>query len=1015
MTRDNKNYRLIVSMLIVLFVAAMVMIFSANFAQGQDNPDFSQSDFSGGVNTNTNPLLLKPNELVQAHNWLLDAEFGSLVLRNGDLARTDTLDKTIPSPVSWNCIIDTIQTLGQQDAVYFTCDSTLPPQDRFWDGLDADSLDRDATPPPAWTGKDFTIANSFFNQFTSSPSDSSGLLVSFNSDVDLVKGDSLQVTMSTLAFTQAFDTGGVTGVYAFYSKPTTKMLLYVIPGFGSQNQWSSLYASESQNYNPIRFLSDFIYKGETPLWETWNGFAYVALPRQRPMVTNGRRTSHLIPRAPGQLEIVPIVDSHSISGIDGVVQYGLFLNRLDTAGTKIMDRVGYLSHEVPLFNEHALLYAFPRPVADSANNRVRSDTIQMYITRTRGNPKFVGPLIDSLFLIDSIFSNDVSILDTLTFRDTIPNDSLGISPWVFIGTRTIEPRAGIIPYDTGFVDSITDILDITLPIPRGAGYTALGAPVFIAHNMTTTDDADWWPVVADTAGAGNQFHVGWEYGVTKFDTTFPLPLMSAMSPSLTVSTSKPAEYGGQDSTIGIDIGIAPLTAFDTNQVRVMWRRQIKFEPNADSFKVLTDTFFINDEGRQVPLTNDIRFRSRKSDPPRIIFKERILFTDTILTKSAYRPVGVLLNGAETLFNDSVTWTDWISGGRTDQSVKIDPRFNPTDNRMDIVKGFFAFKDNLFAWTDDRLFRSTLDTPVFKPFQDVKFDPERGDVIVQVAQIGPNLVVFFSDGLIELFDPVGTLPTKGSPVSGFGCVAPQSLINYGGTVYFLAKDGIRTISSHPVKNFGVANKIISTKINNLIVDGRSDSLKSTMAAGIGTDGKTIVFAYPSIDTMFIYYPELDAWTTRDGSFFQATNYDTTSIEGLLRSSKMVYAKSGDERVFEMYASPTYLDSGINEFAFSGVFETRPFFADHNLWQVAQVGLLGNASKNRTVDILDDTGLSVSSATFLAADPVYTIRGFAPHEGSYLSLKYSTNITAITEPDTLRRIDIWGRPIGRSVVK
>lgn len=1007
--------------IIVGAIALFYIVFFASKAKAQgQEPSISIRDFSGGLNTKSNPFSLRNNEFVQLHNYLLNAEFGSLVLRAGDLARTDSLTRpTTAAGAEWDCLITSKDTRSTHIEIGITCDTTLPLADDFWTGQNADSL-KLAETPPFWTGLDFLITNSIMGVSSDSFATLSGAL----GDVDLVPGDSLRITMDSTSLVDAIDTGGITGLYAFYSKPTTKLLMGVIPGFGSQNQWSALYASESNKYNLTKKLADFIYKGETPLWETWNGYTYIALPRQRPMISNGTKTTMLIPRAPGQLEIVPAIprDTGIVYSIDGSPKYALFRMHADTGvgDRAAMHEIGYVSHAVPLFNEWALLYGFPHSASDSANTAVRSDTVLLLLTRTRGDPNGTPLSVDSFFVIDTIIG-DPAILDTLKIIDSIPNDSLGSTTYPLVGTdggithtrpaelhiRTDRTPRGL--YDSSYVDSATDIVNVTAPFDRHRTFTAPGAPALISMDSAAAT-LDWWPAVTDTI-AINRFHVGWEYGVTKFDTLLELPLMSDMSPTLVISTGASTVQGGSDNTTAITINVPPLTNFDTSEARVIWRRQIVNAPNEDSTVVINDTVvvnFIGVDGRTYQKTE---------------FRRRILYADERIIRLAFRPVGVMLGKDDTLFIDSVDYALWINGGKTNASVNIDPRFNPTDNRMDIVKGFFGFKDNLFAWTDNRLFRSKLDTPVFVPFNDVLFDPENGDVLTQVGQVGPNIIAFWSNGLTELYDPTADLPQKGSPVEGFGCFAPQSLVDWGGSLYFGALDGIRTISSHPVKTFGVPNTVISRTINNQIIDGRSDSLKQTLAAVVGPDGQTIRFCYPSIDTTWIWHPPisggnpLGSWSTRDFSFFQATHYDTNSIEGLQRSGNTIYAKTSDERIFDMEVNTaTYFDSGLAIAGqhVLGQMQTRPLFDDHNTWQIHRLGLLkSGGGRAVSITILNDSLSSAAVESFQATDPRYSVHAIPLHQGTFLSLRYATQI-GIT-PDTLRKIDIWGRFIGSPWVR
>lgn len=997
--RREERFRSVMRILFVIFgaVALFYIVFLAATVESLEKPDVTFKDFSGGINTKDNPFSLKPNEYLQMHNYVLDAEYVSAALRPGDVNKTDSIAITIAADSILLCSVITAYAWFPVEpeagsVLVVLCDKPVPEIDNFLLGIGADSSDGAAP-----LGEAFTIKNSFQDINDNS------LTMRIVKDAGvspLTTADSISVTISQAEYAATLDTGGITGLYAFYSKPTTKLLMYVVPGFGAKNQWSSLYSSKASQYEPSILLSDFIYKGETPLWETWNNWVYIALPRQRPMISNGTRTAMMVPRAPGQLEIVPAQPDTPTGAwtIDGAPRYGLFRRHADTGAGEgnRMTKVGKISHAVPLYNEWGLIYGFPREASDANNNAVRSDSVLLDLVRTRGDPNSPPKEFDSLFLIATITSGDPSILDTLKIIDSVPNDSLGTSTYPFVGT------GGVIPYDTGYVNTQTDVRDTTGSATINQLFTAPGSPTLIAQKQGDTTN-DFWPLAAKI-DSSNREHIGWEYGITRFDTTIDLPLMSDMSPTLVISTAPPVNLGGKDSTTAIWLGIPRRTALDSGMATVVWRRQIKYAPNIDSFTVTTDTFYVwefpgGGEFRSSESQNILR-----SDPLLDIITT-VTYSDSLITKSAFFPVGVILTN-DTIFYDSLSWSDMMAGGRTNKDVAIDPRWNPLDNRMAIVKGFFGFKDHLFAWTDNAIFRSTLDTPVFKLFSDISFDPENGDVITQVTHIGPNIVVFWSNGLTELYDPSGQLPTKGSPVSGLGCIAPQSLINHGGIIYFMSKDGIRAMASHQVKNYGVTNPLISRKINDQIVDGKTDSLKSTMVAGIGTGGKTIVFTYPSISKMYQYYPELDSWTTRDGSFFQATNYDTTQIEGLLHSSTMLYARTGDQRVFD-YQTKTLLlyDSGLTSAAYTGVIETRPVSFTPNVHEVKLIGVLKahSGGDQGTFTIKNDSGTTLVTEAFPGNDPVYSVHGVKYNEASIFTFQWATSIG--TAPDTIRQWDFW----------
>ena len=1017
----QERFMTLMRALFIIFglLALYFVVFLAASVEGDPQPDVKFEDFSGGINTKDNPFSIPFNEYLQLHEYILDGEYGSAVLRKGDVNRIDSLATSLGSDTVWSCaIVDTFNAVAWEpnQFIYYTvtCDNPVPIQDGLLEGIDADSLDRTAgaSPPPAWTGKDFTIVNNFQwnNEVTTRM-----VLVADTLDSELGIGDSLQVTMTTAQWSGALDTGGITGVYSLYTKPVNKQLLYIVPGFGNLDRWSSLYASESYQYSPNNFLADYIYRGETPLWATWRGWAYIALPRQRPMITNGAKATMMIPRAPGQVEILPVASESDTAAsdtawtIDGTPRY-VIVNRLaDITGDAtenslgLCKQLGYISHPIPLFDELALLYSFPRQAHDSiAASYITSDSVLLYILRTRGHASRPHPEFDTLFIVDSLISDSPTFfLDTATFLDSIPNESLGTSNWI-----AATDSAGfvlLLPVDTGRFNTQTDIRDTTSP-DRNPQWTAPGAPTFINQYQGDTTN-DFWPRNAKT-DSSNRFHIGWQYGLSQYDSTIENAQMSAMSPLLTVSTSSPLGLGGIDSTIAFDIGIPKSTAHDKDLVKVLWRRQIKYEPNLDSFVVVDDTVMITGGFGAFAITADREFNPGVGD----FIRKTNLYLDSNITFSAFFPVGVIIGNTDSIFEDSVSWGDLMSGGRTQAGVDFDRRFNPINTNIAIVKGFFPFKSHLFAYTDQSFYRSNVDTATYELFSAVSFDPGTGDVITGIANIGPNLVVFWSNGLTELYDPSGAIPTKGAPMTGVGLIAPQSLINYGGTIYFMARDGIRALSAHQVKNYGVTNPLISRKINDQIVDGKSDSLKSTMVSAIGTGGKTIVFCYPSISKMYVYYPELDSWTTRSGSFFQATHYDTSRIEGLQLSSTMLYARSGDQRVFDFQTSALLFDSGTTNAAYTGIIETRPFKnEDINVYEVDKVGKLAGNTNTRTgtFTVKNDSGTTEVTESFPATDPMYSVHGIKYNESNFFTLQWATGLA--TTADTVRAFHIWTKYI------
>lgn len=1070
--------RRVLSILFLILAAVTVA-----FAQGKP-PNIIMRDFSGGINSKWSPFLIADNEMLACNNYMLNLEVGALVLRQGDIKRTDSLDVIVTN------VTPGIPALNQTGVITSVDSSIGGGNDlRIYDLVVDDTNAVQAT--GFWDGETAFLL----------PDSTTTALIDFYAKIgattyrlgivstSLKFTDDDAVTMGLAGTAGSADTlevgsGGITGLYALYQKPRTKNLLAVLPGFGTNRErWSRLQSSLTNKYQPEVFLADFIGKGATPIWETWQGLAYVAIDGQRPIVTNVTNTSRLVPLAPGQSEIVPSdpgLDSvYWGKAFDGVADtfmqrdttaFGLvggsssccdsvignvydqngtyfyttysrpfFSGAVNVSPDSIVDslynRSGYVSHKVSLFNKNAVLVNATAQVNDSVSTD-KADSVIIVFARTRGYLNDIKPDVDSFFWIHYLVTNDLNVLDTFKLIDSIPDDSLGNRNFPFLGA----PR-GILQIDTSFVDSVYDLNNIATSQDRHLSYTAPGMPKFVGRTVADPG-SNWWPLHPDTI-TENREHRGWSYMYTVVDTIL-LGLFSDSSANLVISTGFSAALGGTDSTSSITINVPSLPLRETNKVRVVWRAEWKFQAAPDSFIFITDTIFVKANyrltgfqisGTPVPTSSipqgsefvsSFWLPQNRGDRNLAVVIRTPSAGDSNLVQTGFFPVGIIRDPTEVQFIDSLSWKSWLGGGKRDNSIRVDDRWIPTDNRMDIVKGFHAFKDNMFAWTDSRLFRSDLGDPRFKPYNDILFDPENGDVITQVTDIGPNLLVFWSSGLVELFDPVATLPTKGAPLEGIGCVAPNSLVNFGGTVFFRAKDGIRTISSSPLKNFGVANTVISAKINDRIVDGISDSIATTMVVAVDELNGVIIWCYPSIDTMFVYYPALarngvGPWTTRSGSFFQATHYDTTTVAQIIKSSSLLYSKTNDQRVFEMFGSDNAFDSGVGG-SYAGRVLTRPLFADYQSWEITKLAFRNTIStRDASVFIFNDSLfnpigvpilLTLSEATF----QMIHIRPMKASSYWTLDFRGGVDIGASdTDIDTIREISVWGTPVGEVFTK
>lgn len=1023
---------------IVLFLAVLFIVtleFQCNPANAQDKPSVSLRDFSGGLNTNTNPFLLKENEFLQLHNFDITDEFGSISLRRGFKAVTDSF----PRPTGADSINITLYVINRVPGPlpplwplgeeFLVC--SLQSVDYalnvggLWDNI---SITKKGSSPDTTT----VIAN-FNPTFTDEGSAKfTGITVYDSSKFDV--GDSLYAAQDTAL---ANDTGKVTGLYSYLDRSGRKFLAVITPGFAADGKWSALMLSQQGEYQPSVRLWPYIYKDETPIWETWKNHMFVALPRQRPLVFDGQRTVPLIPRAPGQLEIFPLATS---GNIDGIVRYTL-LEKMpnDTViyvGDTVLSvgpdsgtasRIGYVSHEIEFDNENALLFGFPRSAPDSFQVG-REDSALFYLCRTRGRPFSGEQPFDSFFVIDSFKIGDLSVLDTLTFIDTVPDDILGkIEEFPFIGA----PR-GIIPMDTAYVDSITKRNDSAFFID--SSFYAPGGPTYIRRDTSHNDGDSIWNNASKDPN--DSVVVGVVYFVTLLDTLNGA--ISDSSPNLWVPLAKPFQGATSDSTKAIVIGVPPLTAHDSGLVRVVWRTRVILSEDEELTYLVNDTVFVvllnTIPTRTRVVTRDELERLRREG--QVVFSLRIardFITPRIARRGVPRAAYVLTNPAEDSVVDTLKWAELISApNRRITSTVNSSIWSPLDNRVSILNGFYAFKDRLFGWVGSRLFMSALDTAfIFRPFQDVAFNLDDGDEITQVVALGPNLLIFKNRSIIELYEPgIDKLVSKGSQNTGIGCIAPHSLVEDNGAIIFLSELGVVSLKASQFQPFGIKTGIISHKINDLIL-GRSGTKRSAAdlkkAVGALVDDKYLlsfpVHTDPSDDTTFVYHIPLDAWSTYDFSFHQATKYDTFTVEGLVQSNRLLFARNDDERIFEFGGSNFFLDSGAADAVIPGIFETRPLFADNDYWRIHNVVLHRSSGQALSGDstrfvVLDENGNGVDTILIeLKTNIRAQQQASATHDFIWSTLKFQTATLGSFWRDslTIHGLDIWGRRLARQIIQ
>jgi len=198
----------------------------------------------------------------------------------------------------------------------------------------------------------------------------------------------------------------------------------------------------------------------------------------------------------------------------------------------------------------------------------------------------------------------------------------------------------------------------------------------------------------------------------------------------------------------------------------------------------------------------------------------------------------------------------------------------------VVSGYVndsAVRANRVQWSalgDESSWTNSATTQA--DFQDI---PDGGAV---VGLTGGEFGLVFMDRSIHRMSYVGSpLVFQFDNISrNQGCYEANSIIQYGGTSFFLSDNGFYACDGQQIIPIG------NEKVNRFFFDNVDEGLLSLMSAAVDPARKLVIWAYASlssatVDKLLIYNYEIGKWTsgTTDASRVATSSTPTFTLEGL----------------------------------------------------------------------------------------------------------------------------------------
>ncbi len=816
--------------------------------------------------------------------------------------------------------------------------------------------------------------------------------------------------------------GGYTSLYSTSDRFGQKRMFAVFERFVSgANTWDVVGWTNvndtgiglNQNLGEV-----YGYRGSQFYWTTLQDIIIYANGINRPGVWYGDSilpTNPLVAVPPGHFDMAPFADTGGGSQtLNGDYYYGW---RVSSPCSLTATRHFYsfpdsLSLSGPSWQIHVdndwveifgLKWVGITALCDLPSSGANDSTI-IQIARTRAG----GQIHDSMFLIVVLA---IEHLGSFGVTDSIPDDSLGIANFPFVG----------------FIDTVQHTADTT----SDSTYE-IGQPTWLS--VDTADHTDPWQGIARNGDTSLWIWRGTHYFVAYYDSATEMMSDSGPAVRIPVAYRDTGAAGFKIDTIwdtSYTIGLPPATHNNRFQWRLICRGQeiLAEKPIPDSSEIwyvydadcsgllgvprcrcgvapgsvipdtesdliwdnaTSQTDFIRNNIGELFYENGVaqcrikRFRTYDPGvPDTVIGPFYILDTIKILTDSIYV--------------DVLPWSNVFS-----EKPIVDFDLGLTQIPMNFPT---VVNSRLYIAEGSRVHYSDPGIPGKWPVVNIfSIDVETGDKITSLHDGGDFLHVFTNKTWYTA-KKVAAGHVFQEVVPNLGCVAHGSVIDIpGGGLAFLSQDGIYMFNHFLKSDFKTSGGNIS-RISNPIKDHLEygiDTL-SNCWAWLTPDDKMVCFSLSTLDTTWAYSLETGQWTDWDFSFRQTTRYDTTTRTDIVLPSQVIGILGDSDSIFVFGSSLTDTGKAVamkwRTPVYKGTVEAEIY--QMNLWQSttasADTSLIVRMlnSANTVVDsIVDVTRLFTRAYEIFIGDP-----------SQYWQVEIETSSDV-----EVREIDLWLRKTG-----
>lgn len=679
-----------------------------------------------------------------------------------------------------------------------------------------------------------------------------------------------------------------------------------------------------------------------------------------------------------------------------------------------INRQGVVTKPVLTFNENVWLGHFPWQTIVSGYTDVTDtgyDTLNIDIYRTKANPGKITKS-DKFWLIESIDLLDSDQIDTFTYIDTLPDDSLGKGSWI---TSTI-------------MDTLLLGRDSSLALTG----VRVGAPTWIKSGDGVHDVG----YIFYTPTADSDIVASVSYIITYYDT-----LINAESDS---SRSLHIQHNFNDSVYVIGLPLLPggknhltrkiyksyinvlahfadsiATIKDTTvkmwrgTIRTNYNDQWRFTYMIEPGRFITD---ILDNGRDIYISPHPSEVHANSEHWNTFVNFDIKYYDVVpsvtvvydTTTSPYKLIGEIKN-SDSVFVDSITWDSTQKGKHY---FKSEAPYN-----LNYITSLFG---HLFGSVKDVLYYSYLDTgTVWGSFRSLHLNPNDGDVITAILPQRDYLRVFMNMSQFVVFPGNVFEYERREMIEDLGCIAPHTALAYQNGVFYLSHQGLIYEPGTAYRQRGSQPTPISNPINNILLNRTRDALRK--AYGIVHNEKYWL-SFADVDTTFVYNLKTGGWSIYNYAFTQATFYDTAAANSgiITPSGDMVFINGETDQLYKADTSVSDNCYILNDtIAYGTVINTRyrtpPFSISPDLMSVSKFGIYresNDATEGADVRIINAEGDTVSTTYMNAISTRYDIWGVNTNGSNYFQIDVSDTILDSLAID---RIDVWLYKQGTQPIK